>query len=160
MTGARRSRTTLVAGATAALVLVIVGVIVIVHIASGSGSSTTGLRPVIDAAPLPAGTEKVGETDNSGAGDTTPQIERRYRLSSASAPTEDIEQVLVAARYRVLDQQSGKLADVPDGAWGTSVTATSGDVIVLPPGRTGGGIAYLWRGDQLWLTVRDGAIDG
>jgi hypothetical protein len=156
----RRGSARAVVGAVAALVIIVIGVIVIVNVSSsGSKGQVAKLEAILDRAPLPVGAQLVGQKDNDAHGDLAAYAERQYRLAAAADSSAQIRTALAAARYRLVDGQSGEITDVTAPAWSTFAGPDSGDVNVLPPGASGGGVEFNWKGDALYVSVQQGDID-
>jgi hypothetical protein len=158
--GRRRSPTRVTVGVVAALVVVIIGVIVIGNVSSShSPGQVAQLKAVLDQAPLPAGSHLVGQKENEAHGDLAAYVERQYRLPSADESSDAIRAALAGAGYRLVDGQTGRIIDVTAPAWSTFAGPNSGDVNVLAPGESGGGVEFNWQGDALYVSVQQGDID-
>ncbi len=126
---------------------------------SHSKGELAQLNAILDAAPLPAGAHLVGQKDNEAHGDLAAYAERQYRLEPADDSSDRIRAALAAARYRPVDGQTGQITDVTAPAWSGFAGPASGDVTVLPPGKSGGGVEFNWQGDALYVSVQQGDID-
>lgn len=142
----------------AGIVVVLMGVAVSVQsCSSSSGGHAAGvaaLKQLLDHVPRPAGTQLVHETATEQHGDVNATVEREYRLPSGSA-TASIRAALDGAHYQFVDPHTKQ----PDpAAFAANSTPTTGDVYVLPPGRSGDGIEVNWNGTRLFLSVQAGQV--
>jgi hypothetical protein len=157
----RRPRAGLVA-AIAALVVVI-GVIIIVNVhTSGSASGTHSvsyLKSALDKVPVPTGAVLVDEIANEEHGDLNAYVERRYRMASAAEPSEQVRAALQKGNCRLIDAQSGQAEAITASAWASQVSPASGDLNILPPGVTGGGIEVQWKGTSLYVSAKGGDVE-
>jgi hypothetical protein len=77
-------------------------------------------------------------------------MERDYQLATDHA-TGQIRADLERAHYRALGLQPDEEGAT---AWRQETTPTGGDINVLPPGRSGGGIELRWQGTRLMVSLR------
>jgi hypothetical protein len=159
VTSRRRAR---LVAAIAALVVVI-GVIIIVNVhTSGSASGTHSvsyLKSALDKVPVPAGAVLVDEIANEEKGDLNAYVERRYRMASAADASEQVRAALQNGNCRLIDGQSGQSEPITATAWASQVSGATGDLDILPPGVTGGGIEVQWKDTALYVSAKGGDVE-
>jgi len=127
---------------------------------AGSTSSSqakdqvSDLKAILDAVPLPAGSERTSEQAYPASGDNSASVGRDYRLP-AGATSQQIVKLLADARYQFVDPHTGKV-DPGQATAGEGVD--SGDLRILPPGRTGNGIRFRWANGRLQLSIEPGLV--
>ncbi|MDT4913744.1 MAG: hypothetical protein QOC66_2872 [Pseudonocardiales bacterium] len=150
-------------GAVAALVAVVIGVIIIVQVNSSDSTSgthsVTYLKSVLDKVPLPAGAALAEETANESHGDLNAYVERKYTLASPTNPSDQVRAALQKAGCRLVDLQTREVLPITATDWAARVSATSGDLHILPPGTSGGGVDVQWKDAALYLSVKGGDVE-
>jgi hypothetical protein len=150
-------------GVAIAALIVIMGVIIVVKLNPSDSKSDTHslayLKSAMDKVPLPAGAALVDEISNEEHTDLNSYLERRYTLASADNPSDQVRAALEKAGCRFHDRHGGGVEPVTAPAWGDNVSAASGDVDILPPGTSGGGIEVHWKDARLYLRVKGGDVE-
>jgi hypothetical protein len=156
----RRRRAGLVA--VIAVLVVVIGVIIVVNVhSSGSSSGTHSvayLKSALDKVPVPPGAVLVDEIANEENGDLNAYVERRYRMASTDDPSEQVRIALQKDNCRLIDRQSRQSESITAAAWAAQVSPASGDLDILPPGVTGGGIEVQWKDTALYISAKGGDV--
>lgn len=143
----------LVAVAALALVIAVVGVTTIVG-ATHRTNQLAQLKLLVDKVPLPKGTKVVDETAFPERDLTPAFLERDYRLPSAES-TALIRAALERENYQVLGAQANMIGEV---VWKTDTSASGGDIYILPPDKSNGGIEMVWHGTDLTIRLQAGDV--
>ena len=140
--------------AVVAAAAIALGVVLAVNIASHPHRQVADLKAILDKIPLPAGTVLTKETATAAQGDAPGDVDRVYRLPPSATSTELVG-LLERAGYQFVDPHTGQ---VDPGQATSGVRTTSGDLRILPPGRSGDGIQFTWGSDRLDVGVQPGMV--